>query len=74
MSYGVSIYKKRNGMLIAYIANRIPNIHLRKLLKIIYLMDDHFMKLRGIPLTWFDYQANCVSPQIGDDYHLDKAY
>ncbi len=67
MSYGVSIYKKRNGVLLAYIANRIPGIHLRKLLKIIYLMDEHFMKMRGIPLTWFDYQAwskGPVSPEV----------
>lgn len=67
MSYGVSIYKKRNGVLLAYIADRIPNIHLRKLLKIIYLMDEHFMRMRGIPLTWFDYQAwskGPVSPEV----------
>ncbi len=70
MSYGVSIYKKRNGVLLAYIANRIPNVHLRKLLKIIYLMDEHFMKMRGVPLTWFDYQAWSKGPVAPEVYEI----
>ncbi len=70
MSFGVSVNKDRNGVLLAYVANRIHQIHLRKLLKIIYLMDEHFMKLRGFPLTWFDYHAWAKGPVAPEVYEI----
>lgn len=57
-------------MLLAYIASRISDIHLRKLLKIIYLMDEHFMKMRGFPLTWFDYYAWAKGPVAPEVYDI----
>ncbi len=51
----------------AYITNSIPNINLRKLLKLVYLIDEKFMESRGFPLTWFDYYAwekGPVAPEI----------
>lgn len=69
LSLGITVNRDQNGMLLAYIANRVPNIHLRKLLKIVYLMDEHFMKMRGFPLTWFDYYAwakGPVAPEVFD--------
>ncbi len=57
-------------MLLAYIARNIPNVHLRKLLKIIYLIDEHFMKMRGFPLTWFDYYAWAKGPVAPEVYDL----
>ena len=56
MSLGISVNKDKNGALLAYIAEKNPNIHLRKLLKMVYLIDEKFMELRGFPLTWFNYQ------------------
>lgn len=67
MSLGVTVNKHKNGVLLAYIANKIPDIHLRKLLKIVYLIDEHFTKMRGFPLTWFDYYAwekGPVAPEV----------
>lgn len=70
MSLGITVNKDKNGILLAYIANKIPNIHLRKLLKIIYLMDEHFMKMRGFPLTWFDYYAWAKGPVAPEVYEI----
>lgn len=69
MSLGITANKKRNGALLAYIAKNIQGINLRKLLKIVYLIDEKFMELRGFPLTWFDYYAwakGPVAPEVYD--------
>lgn len=67
MSFGSGINREKNGALLAYIAEKVPNIHLRKLLKIVYFIDERFMELRGFPLTWFNYQAwekGPVAPEV----------
>ena len=67
MSFGCTVNKEKNGALLAYIAEKSPGIHLRKLLKMIYLMDEKFMEVRGFPLTWFNYQAwekGPVAPEV----------
>ena len=58
---------EKNGALLAYIAENNPGIHLRKLLKMVYLIDEKFMEKRGFPLTWFNYQAwekGPVAPEV----------
>ena len=72
MSLGITVNKDKNGALLAYIAEKNPNIHLRKLLKIIYLIDEKFMKLRGFPLTWFNYQAWAKGPVAPEVYAVKK--
>ena len=42
MSFGYTVNKEKNGVLLAYLAERIPNITLRKLLKLVYLTDEKF--------------------------------
>ena len=67
MSLGITVNRHKNGVLLAYIASKMPNIHLRKLLKVVYLIDEHFTKMRGVPLTWFDYYAwekGPVAPEV----------
>lgn len=67
MSLGITVNRHKNGIMLAYIANKMPDIHLRKLLKIVYLIDEHFTKMRGFPLTWFDYYAwekGPVAPEV----------
>ncbi|MCM1531422.1 MAG: Panacea domain-containing protein [Bacteroides sp.] len=64
------VYNAKNGMLLAYIANRIPDIHLRKLLKIVYLIDEAFIKQRGYPLTWFNYYAWAKGPVAREVYKV----
>ena len=70
MSLGLTVNKDKNGALIAYIAQSISNINLRKLLKIIYLIDESFMEQRGFPLTWFDYYAWEKGPVAPEVYEI----
>lgn len=67
MSLGITVNKEKNGALLAYVAENVPQINLRKLLKIIYLLDEKFMEQRGFPLTWFNYHAwekGPVAPEV----------
>lgn len=67
MSFGSTVNKEKNGALLAYIAEKNPNIHLRKLLKMVYLIDEKFMEKRGFPITWFNYLAwekGPVAPEV----------
>ena len=70
MSLGITANKEKNGALLAYIAKNIPEINLRKLLKIVYLIDEKFMELRGFPLTWFDYYAWAKGPVAPEVYDI----
>lgn len=70
MSLGITANKEKNGALLAYISKNIPEINLRKLLKIVYLIDEKFMKLRGYPLTWFDYYAWAKGPVAPEVYNV----
>ncbi len=77
MSLGVTANQRRNGALLAYIANKVPGINLRKLLKIIYLIDEKFITLRGFPLTWFDYYVwvkGPVAPEVYDIKNSNKYF
>ena len=68
-SLGITANEEKNGALLAYIAKNIPNTNLRKLLKIVYLIDEKFMEVRGFPFTWFDYYAwvkGPVAPEVYD--------
>lgn len=67
-SIASGVNQSKNGKLLAYIASRLPNIHLRKLLKVIYLIDEEFTRHRGFPLTWFDYYAWAKGPVAPDVY------
>lgn len=70
MSFGSTVNKEKNGALLAYIAEKSPGIHLRKLLKIVYLIDEKFMEKRGFPLTWFNYLAWEKGPVAPEVYAL----
>lgn len=70
MSLGITANKEKNGALLAYIAKNIPGINLRKLLKVVYLIDEKFMELRGFPLTWFDYYAWAKGPVAPEVYEI----
>lgn len=64
------VHNSKNGMLLAYIANRVPDIHLRKLLKLVFLLDEAFIKERGYPLTWFNYYAWAKGPVAKEVYDI----
>lgn len=72
MGLGYTVNKEKNGVLLAYIAEKIPNIHLRKLLKMVYLIDERFMEKRGFPLTWFNYLAWAKGPVAPEVYAVKE--
>lgn len=72
MSLGTTANLRKNGILLAYIAGKIPGIHLRKLLKVVYLIDERFMAMRGFPLTWFDYYAWAKGPVAPEVYAIKE--
>lgn len=77
MSLGITANQRRNGALLTYIANKVPGITLRKLLKILYLIDEKFVMLRGFPLTWFDYYVwvkGPVAPEVYDIKETNKYF
>lgn len=47
--------KNKIGSLLAYISSAIPEINLRKLIKIVYLIDERSVVTRGLSVTWLDY-------------------
>lgn len=73
MSLGITANKKKNGALLAYIANKVPNIPMRKMLKLLYLIDERFMKLRGFPLTWLDYYVWEKGPVVPEVYAIKES-
>ena len=70
MSFGYTVNKEKNGVLLAYLAERIPNVTLRKLLKLVYLTDEKFTIERGFPLTWFNYFAWKKGPVASEVYDI----
>lgn len=68
MSIGFKINKEKVGALLAYICCRVPDMHLRKLLKILYLIDEESVRLRAIPVTWLEYQAWAKGPVAHEVY------
>lgn len=56
------------GALLEYICSEIPNIHLRKLLKVLYLIDEKSVTMHAIPITWLDYYAWQKGPVAPDVY------
>lgn len=70
MSLGITANQEKNGALLAYIAKNISEISLRKLLKVVYLIDEKFLEVRGFPLTWFDYYAWAKGPVAPEVYEI----
>ena len=72
VSLGIQANRVRIGALLAYIANKVPGITMRKMLKIIYLIDERFMRLRGFPFTWLDYYVWEKGPVAPEVYSIKK--
>lgn len=49
--------KIKIGSLLGYISTKIPEITLRKLIKLVFLIDEESVKTRGLSVTWLDYYA-----------------
>ena len=70
MSLGITSNKEKVGALLAYLCVRIPNMKLRKLLKILYLIDEESVRLRAIPVTWLEYYAWEKGPVAREVYEV----
>ena len=60
------------GSLLAYVASNIPNINLRKLIKLIFLIDEKSVTERGLSITWLDYYAWEKGPVAPCIYDIKK--
>lgn len=70
MSLGITSNKEKVGALLAYLCVRIPDMQLRKLLKILYLIDEESVRLRAIPVTWLEYHAWEKGPVAYEVYEV----
>lgn len=70
MSLGITSNKEKVGALLAYLCVRIPDMQLRKLLKILYLIDEESVRLRAIPVTWLEYHAWEKGPVAHEVYDV----
>lgn len=70
MSLGITSNKEKVGALLAYLCVRIPDMQLRKLLKILYLIDEESVRLRAIPVTWLEYHAWEKGPVAHEVYEV----
>jgi Uncharacterized phage-associated protein len=69
MSLGIEANKNKIADLLVYLSSKVDKINLRKLLKLVYLIDVHAMEKRAIPISWLEYkvwQYGPVSPEIYD--------
>ncbi|GAP72688.1 hypothetical protein SAMD00024442_4_36 [Candidatus Symbiothrix dinenymphae] len=67
MCLGIQANKVKIGVLLAYLCSKIENINLRKLMKLVFLIDEAYVKENGYPLTWMDYyvwEKGPVAPKI----------
>lgn len=70
MSLGITSNKEKVGALLAYLCVRIPDMPLRKLLKVLYLIDEESVRLRAIPVTWLEYHAWEKGPVAHEVYEV----
>lgn len=64
---GLQANANKIGALLEYVCSQMPHLQLRKLLKVIYLIDEKSVRKRAIPLTWLDYyvwQKGPVAPSV----------
>lgn len=70
LSLGIKANKEKIGVLLAYIAFHTENINLRKLLKLVFLIDESYVTEKGYPLTWLDYYVWKKGPVAVDVYKI----
>ena len=66
-SIAIQANKEKIGTLLAYIGKNVLNLNLRKLIKLVYLIDERSILEKGYPLTWLDYyvwEKGPVAPEI----------
>ena len=69
MNLAIQVNKVKIGVLLAYISSKITNVNLQKLIKLVFLVDELYVKENGYPMTWLDYyvwEKGPVAPEIYD--------
>jgi uncharacterized phage-associated protein len=70
MCIGIQANKVKIGVLLAYLSSQIEDINLRKLIKLVFLIDELYVKENGYPLTWMDYYVWEKGPVAPEIYNL----
>lgn len=63
------------GNLLNYLSTRIPNLHITKTLKLLYLIDETAFMRSGAPVTWLDYKVwemGPVAEELYDELRYDQ--
>ncbi len=61
--------KEKIGNLIIYIASKVNNLYLTKLLKLLYIIDEESVIESGVPVTWLSYNVWKMGPVPTDVYY-----
>lgn len=70
MNIGLVANREKIGALASYIGFRLPDVELRKLLKLFYLIDEEAVRERAFPITWLNYMAWEKGPVSPDLYAI----
>ena len=70
MSLGILVNGQKVGTLVSFLSFLMPEIQLRKLLKLVYLIDEESVRQRAIPVTWLDYYAWAKGPVAPEVYAI----
>lgn len=70
MNLGTQVNKKKIGELLIYITTQIQDVNLRKMLKLIYLIDECAVREKVLPITWLEYKAWAKGPVAEDLYNI----
>lgn len=54
--------REKVGNLIVYIASKVSNLYLTKLLKLLYIIDEESVIETGVPVTWLPYNVWKMGP------------
>jgi uncharacterized phage-associated protein len=57
------------GNLMILLSQRVPNLYLTKMLKLIYIIDEVAISESGSPVTWLDYKVWEKGPVATDIYY-----
>lgn len=61
--------REKIGNLIVYIASKVTNLYLTKLLKLLYIIDEESVIESGVPVTWLEYNVWKMGPVPTDIYY-----
>lgn len=73
-SIAIMAGKARIGNLLAYLSTRIPCIPMRKMLKLIYIIDEESIRARCLPITWLTYKAWAKGPVAEDVFDAKETH